>query len=127
MVAQLLWFEFLLKLVVGLPLAIAPRLTVRILGLPQVSNAAAFWPRFTGVLLIGLALATFLQGWRGQSHGLGLSGSAAINACLALAMLLCLVLDQAGLTRRGRLLLALTALLLATISILEAAVAGSGG
>jgi hypothetical protein len=127
MVAQLLWFEFLLKLAVGLPLALAPRLFVRLVGLPQVSSAAAFWPRFTGVLLVGIASATFLQGWRGQSHGLGLSGSAVINACLSLAMLLCLVLNQAGLTRRGRLLLALTALLLATVSVLEAAVAGSGG
>jgi hypothetical protein len=127
MVAQLLWFEFVLKLAVGVALAGMPRLTIRLLGLPQAAGGSAFWPRFTGVLLVGIACASFLHGWRGPPHGLGLSGSSAINACLALAILMALVLDQAGLTRHGRLLLALTALLLATISIFEAAVVGSGG
>lgn len=124
MSSQLLWIEFVLKLAAGLVLVIAPRSIIKLLGLPAASpTGAAFWPRLTGVLLIGIAGASFLQGWLSRAGGLGLAGSAFINICLAILLLTTLVMTRGGMAQRGRILLLLLGFLLVTAAVIEAAFA----
>lgn len=123
MISQLLWIEFVLKLGAGLILVVAPRATIKAFGLPGAGGAAAFWPRLAGVLLVGIAGASFLQGWLGRANGLGLAGSALINACLAVMIFVTLTARGDGLVRRGRILLWLLGILLATAGVIEIAFA----
>lgn len=124
MSSQLLWIEFVLKLAAGLVLVIAPRSTIKLLGLPAASpTGAAFWPRMTGVLLTGIAGASFLQGWLTRPSGLGLAGSALINICLAAMLLTTLVMTRGGMAQRGRILLLLLGFLLITVTVIEASFA----
>lgn len=125
MISQLLWIEFLVKLAAGLALAIAPRATITALGLPAAgaTAVASFWPRLSGVLLVGIAGASFLQGWLGRANGLGLAGSAFINVCLAGMIFATLASGRNGMPRRGRILFWLLGLVLLTTGVIEIAFA----
>lgn len=120
--SQLLWIEVCIKLIAGLALAAAPRGFARLLGLPSANDP--FWPRLLGAVLIGLAAASLIEGRNPGAGGLGLAGSIAVNLASAVAIIALLVLGQAGTTKRGRLLLALTATLLVLLSLVEIAHAG---
>lgn len=123
MISQLLWVEFVLKLAAGAVLVLAPRATIKAFGLPAASGTVPFWPRVAGVLLVAIAGASFLQGWLGRSNGLGLAGSALINASLAAMLFITLGLRGGSLMRRGRILFWLLGILLATASVIEIAYA----
>ena len=124
MISQLLWVEFVLKLAAGAVLVLAPGATIKAFGLPAAAGGAvAFWPRLAGVLLVAIAGASFLEGWLGRANGLGLAGSAFINASLAAMLLITLGLRGGTLVRRGRILFWLLAILLATASVIEIAFA----
>lgn len=116
---QLLWIETLLKLACGLVLTFVPLTAARIFGLPRPDTG--FWPRMLGAVLIGLAGATFLDGWikNAQGHGLGLGGCIIINLMMVSMLITLLVLDRAGNTRRGRALLWIVVALLVVISMFE--------
>ena len=90
---QLLWIETLLKLVFGLVLATVPLTAARLFGLSRPDSG--FWPRLLGGVLIGLAAATFLEGWVKNAHGLGLGGCLVINLAAAAILFALLVLDKA--------------------------------
>ena len=116
---QLLWIETLLKLVFGLVLATVPLTAARLFGLSRPDSG--FWPRLLGGVLIGLAGATFLEGWIKNAHGLGLGGCLIINLAAAAILFALLVLGKATDLRRGRLLLWGIVILLIVLSLLEVA------
>jgi hypothetical protein len=119
MAQQLLWIEACLKLAGGLALVIAPRMLARLLGLPSADDR--FWPRLLGGVLIGLAVASMIEGRSPGAGGLGLSGSIAINLAGAAMIGALLILHRAGNTKRGRLLLSLLVALLVLLSLIEIA------
>jgi hypothetical protein len=117
---QLLWIEVCLKLAGGFGLIIAPRFLARLLGLPSADER--FWPRLLGATLIGIAAASAI-GSRYPGKGLGLAGSIAVNLAGAGMIGALLILNKAGRTQRGRLFLALTVIVLVTLSLVEIAYA----
>ena len=119
MVTRLLWIELVFDGVLGLALLLAPILTIRLLGLP--SAGLSFWPRLSGGLLIGMALATAAGGMGWTASGLGLGGRVAINVVLAFVVAAMLVNGPAIPTRRGRVLLWLLTLALSTLALVEIA------
>jgi hypothetical protein len=119
MVEQLLWVEMLFKLAAGLVLLIAPITTAAVLGWPRPGSP--FWPRLLGAILIGVGLASALEG-RGV-RGLALGGSVGINLAAA-AFLLVAVLLRPPSARRGRLLSWLIVAALCLLSLIEIALAG---
>lgn len=111
LVSQLLWIETLLKGTAGLALFLAPLTLAKLFGLPSVQDS--LWMRLLGALLLGVAMAIFLQGTRYTSQGIGLAGLLAINLVSAGALAALLLANSAASTRRGRLILwLLTGLLL---------------
>lgn len=122
MLEQLIWIEIVLKLSGGLILLFAPRTFARVAGLPAVGEP--FWPRCLGGILVGLALASFLESRVLERHGLGLAGSIAINFTAAFTLGALLILGQAGRTRRGRALIAVLIAVLVILGLVEIAWAG---
>ena len=118
---QLLGLETLLKLAGGLVLLIAPLTVISILGLP--GTASRFWPRLLGAVLIGLAIATFIEGWLPGSRGLSLAGCIAINLVSAGTIAADLILGSPKLPGRGRFLLWLIVAILLSMSLVEVAYA----
>lgn len=116
---QLLWLETLLKLAGGSALLLAPLTTIKLLGLPP--SASGFWPRVLGVVLVGLAAATFVEGaWPG-SRGLGLAGLVVINVTSAALIALLALFDGGAPTRRGSTVLSLLVVLLLALALVEIA------
>ena len=113
---QLLWLETLVKFFPGLMLVLAPMTSVRLLGLPRPDNG--FWPRICGILLIGIAVALFLEG-TSSGHGLGLAGVIVINLCGVSFLASMLVLEGGPASARGRTAVWLTVVLLTILSVLE--------
>jgi hypothetical protein len=118
-VQQLLWLETLVKFFAGVPLALFPMMTMRLLGLPRPDTS--FWPRVCGSLLIGTAAALFLEG-TSTGHGLGLAGVVVINLCGVGMLAAMLVLDRGPASHRGRAVVWLTVCILVTLSVIEIAV-----
>lgn len=116
---QLVWIELVMKLAGGLALTLLPLTTIKVLGLPKAETA--FWPRLLGVVLIGLAAATFMDASVRLGHGLGLAGSVAINLVAALALTVMLVLKQGPAAWRGRAVLWLLVFLLGALVLVEIA------
>jgi hypothetical protein len=119
MQTELLWLEAVLKLAAGGLLLLFPRTLARALGLPPVGET--FWPRMLGAIVLGLAAATVLEGHTAGRNGLGLAGHVAINLSVALAIVALLILGRAGTAKRGRFLLAVTAIGLAVLALFELA------
>ena len=119
MTNQLLWIEVIANGSLGLVLLAAPSLLISALGLAP--SGSSFWPRLTGGMLLGTAIATAagLAGW--TKSGLGLGGHVAINVTVALALVSMLVLGPVVPTRRGRAFLWLLALSLLALAFVEIA------
>lgn len=118
---QVLWLETLLKLTGGLVLLIAPLTAIRVLGLP--GTPSRFWPRLLGTVLVGLAIATFIEGWLPGSRGLSLAGCIAINLISAGTITTELILSSPRLVGRGRFILWLIVAILLSMSLVEVAYA----
>jgi hypothetical protein len=125
MLQNLLWLEIGLKLAGGLTLALVPVTASRVFGLPI--SGSAFWPRLLGAVLVGLALATVLQGdtlLKGaftHGRGLGLAGAIAVNLTSAAMLAAQLVMARAAATKRGNAALWALVLLLTALSLFELA------
>lgn len=119
MARDLLWIELVHKGLLGGLLLCFPRTFARILGLPPVSEA--FWPRLLGAMLVGLALATLLEGQLTSGNGLGLAGHVALNLVAALTLIALLIMGRAGPTRRGRWAAGLAAAALCMLAMVELA------
>lgn len=115
---QLLWLETLLKFSAGLLLVLAPLSAIRLLGLPRTESG--FWPRLVGTLLVGLAVALFLEGSTG-AHGLGLAGCIVINLLGASVLASSLLVEAGPPSARGRGITWAVVLILVLLSILEIA------
>lgn len=116
---QLLWLETLLKLAGGLVLLAAPLTTIKVLGLPP--SATGFWPRVLGVVLVGLAAATFVEGALPGSRGLGLAGLVVINLTSAALIAVSALFGGGAPTRRGAAVLSLLVVLLLALALVEIA------
>ena len=114
---QLLWIETLLKLTGGLVLALMPRLSARLFGLPV--GEMVLWPRLLGAVLIGLAAATYIEGSMPGSRGLGLAGLTAINGVAGLILLGLLLAGGGATTIRGRFALWILTVLLFLLAVIE--------
>lgn len=114
---QLLSIETILKLAGGLALLLIPGTLAKAFGLPR--DPSGFWPRLLGATLIGLAAATFIEGWVRNTHGLGLAGALSINLAMAGGIMALLLLGKAAPTRRGRVLLWLIFSVLVLLALFE--------
>lgn len=111
----LIGIEILLKLACAAGLIVAPRTLARLLGLPSADEP--FWARLLGATLFGLAAAMVVELRFAPGHGLGIGGIVAINLAAATMLGALLILGRAGTTKRGRLVLWLTALMLALLGL----------
>jgi hypothetical protein len=102
-------------------LLLAPQLAAAALGLPRPGSA--FWPRLLGSVLVGVALASALQGILATGRGLALGGSIALNLATSVFLLATVTLGPRPNTRRGRLSLWLLLALLVLLSLVEIAAA----
>ncbi|MDX2158681.1 MAG: ABC transporter permease [Hyphomicrobiaceae bacterium] len=119
MVLELLWIEVVLKAAAGVLLVAFPRTLARLLGLAPV--AETFWPRLLGATLLGLAVATFLEGQLATKNGLGMAGHVALNLSAAMAIVALMIVGRAAPTRRGRALLGAAAAALTLLALVELA------
>ncbi len=116
---QMLWIEFVAKLAGGVVLLSFPLTVIKILGLPKAETA--FWPRLLGAVLLGLAVATYMENSVKLGHGLGLGGSLVINLAGGLTIAALLFMKQAGDTVRGRVVLWAVSLALMGLALVEIA------
>ena len=115
--SQILFLEVLIKLASGVPLFLAPLSTIKLCGL--YCPPTGFWPRLVGALLLGLAVATFIEIRLPQSKGLGLHGLIAINLIAAGSIAAHLIMHSGAPAGRGRLMLWLATALLFTLALAE--------
>lgn len=119
---ELAWCEVLFKGALGAALILLPLTTLRLFGLHR--DTVRFWPRLTGLLLVGIALGTALPMLLPAARGgIGPAGNIAINLCAAAGLLSSLVWGTAAPDRRGRafvLIVGLTFLALAFLQIAHA-------
>jgi hypothetical protein len=121
---QLLWFETLLKGVIGLVMLLFPVSAARLAGLPHAASAA-IWARLFGTALIGIAGAFAVEGYNQAggaiaAKGLGLGGGVIINLSALLSLFGILIFGAVS-TWRGRVLIWLFIVLLLFLTVLEIA------
>jgi hypothetical protein len=125
MLQYLLWTEIVLKIGSGVLLGLFPATTSKLFGLP--ASGDTFWQRLLAGLLIGLGLATVLQGstvLQGAftpGRGLGLAGSMAVNLSAAAMIAAHLSIGRHAIKRRGTLLLWGVVIVLTGLSLAELA------
>jgi hypothetical protein len=118
-VLQLLAIEFVTKLAGGLILLAAPLTAIKLLGLPR--SETAFWPRLLGLILIGIALAAYMDASVRLGHGIGLPGLMVVNLIAAFGLGAMLALQKGPTPLRGRVVLWGLAALLAGLGLFEIA------
>lgn len=117
---QLIWFEIALKGGLGLLLALLPFSTLRVFGLDRPPTR--FWPRLTGFVLLGIAIATLIPVLSITAKGgIGPAALVAINLTTASGCLVALVMGDAAPFRRGRVLILILGLMLLALGFLEIA------
>ena len=119
MLQYLLWIEVALKLGSGLILGILPVTSPRLFGLPP--SVGSFWPRLLAGVLVGIGIATALQGTITPGRGLGLAGLMAINLIAAAVVTGQLVMGRTVTTRRGKATLWALVITLTGLSMVELA------
>jgi hypothetical protein len=119
-VQQILWAEIFLKAAVGMALIIAPLTLIAIVGMARPDTG--FWPRLLGGVSLGIAVGVWIANAFPEAHGaIGPAGLIPINLLAASALLGPLALNAAAPTRRGKLFIAASALLLLALAFLEIA------
>ena len=114
------------NLILGAVLLLVPGWLVRVLGAPEF--ATRFYPSILGAVLVGIALALFMEARRrGRAPvGLGLAGAIVINVCGAGVLALWLILDPVPLPARARITLWAIAAVVLGIAAAEIAIGGLG-
>jgi hypothetical protein len=117
--SRLLIIDAAINLALGVLLVCFPAQTVPALGLPEFEQA--FYPSILGAVLIGIAIALFIESRRKQQAfvGLGLGGAIAINLCGGLALAGWLLLGGLGIPIRGHIILWMLVMVLVGISGVE--------
>ena len=122
MTQRLLLLEIVAKGGLGCVLLIAPIIFAWMVGLPRASDP--FWTRLCGGLLVGVSGAGFLQGQASAAaraaSGFGLGGFMVLNLALAATLFATLILQPPP-SRRGRLLLWMSAAALLLTALVELA------
>jgi peptidoglycan/LPS O-acetylase OafA/YrhL len=102
--STILLIDAAISLVLGLFLLVFPTRLVKLLGLPP---AETFYPGILGAVVVGIAIALFLD-WKRKPPGLvglGVGGAIAIDLCAALFLAVWLLLGGVHLPVRGRIVL----------------------
>ncbi len=117
--SAILLVDSIINLLIGVLLLFFPRIIVEFLGLPLVGNA--FYPSLLGAILIGIAIALFVERNRKESGfiGLGIGGAILINPCAALVLAVWLLFGGLTIPLRGYLILWGLVLLIIGVVILE--------
>ncbi len=115
----LLMIDGLINLVLGTVLLVFPSSLVAFLGVPPAQNA--FYPSVLGGVLLGIAVALFVEGRSACDHagGLGLLGAVCINLCGGLVLGAWLLFGELELPLRGSIFLWSLVVLLVGISSIE--------
>ena len=116
---SILLIDALINLALGVLIVIFPNLLVEALGIPTTETT--FYPSILGAVLIGIAIALFIE-WRQRSDwlvGLGLGGAIAINLCGGVVLACWLLFGGLGIAIRGSILLWALVLILVGISGIE--------
>lgn len=117
---ELLWFDVILKAIVGATLFLFPLTVARVLGLDRPTSS--FWPRLTGAIVLGITASILIGIYVPASRGsIGPAGLVAINLTSAAGLFSSLVLGSAAPSRRGRIFIAASALMIAILGFLELA------
>ena len=117
----LLIIDGLINLILGLVLLAVPPGLVAYLGVPDAQNA--FYPSVLGGVLVGIAIALFLESRTAveNTSGLGLLGAVVINLCAGVVLGAWLLWGELDLPLRGAVLLWSLVTLLVGISGIELA------
>ena len=117
----LLMIDGVINLILGVVLLIFPSGLVAFLGVPPAQNA--FYPNILGGVLLGIAVALFIESRSADDHvsGLGLLGAVSINLCGGLVLGAWLLLGELELPFRGSIFLWSLVVLLVGISSVELA------
>ena len=117
---QILWTEIVLKAVAGLLLLAAPGSVLMLAGLAR--PLTALWPRLTGALLLAIAGSIWIGREYPAARGsIGPAALVPLNLLPAAVLAAALVMGTAAPTRRGKLAVALIAIVLALLGFLEIA------
>ncbi|HEY8194318.1 MAG TPA: ABC transporter permease [Hyphomicrobium sp.] len=117
---QILWAEIFLKAVAGAVLVIAPLTVISLVGLQRPETG--FWPRLLGAVTLAVAAGIWVGLQFPSAQGpIGPAGLIPINLFAAAALIAPLVLGKAAPSRRGKLFIAATAVLLLALAFLEIA------
>ena len=118
---KLLIFDGLINLILGIVLLIFPSDLITFLGVPAADST--FYPNILGGVLVGIAIALFLEGRNvtGTPGGLGLLGAVVINLCGGAVIGAWLLWGDLDLPLRGSVFLWSLVIVLAGISSIELA------
>ncbi|MBS0240449.1 MAG: ABC transporter permease [Proteobacteria bacterium] len=117
---QILWTEITIKAVAGLVLVLVPLSALAIVGLARPTTG--LWPRLTGALLLAIAASIWIGLEYPSARGsIGPAALVSLNLFPAAVLIAALVMGTAAPTRRGQLILGLSAITLTLLAFLEIA------
>jgi hypothetical protein len=121
---MLLRTDAIINLILGVALLVFPSSLVSYLGVPHAHGA--FYPNVLGGVLVGIAIALFIEARNtaDNARGLGLPGAVAINLCGGTVLAAWLVWGGLELPLRGRVFLWSLVVILVGISSVELAIKG---
>ena len=116
---KVLLVDALINFILGFLLLTFPIRVVQFLGIPETQTK--FYPSILGGVLIGIAIALFIEYYRKPSGivGLGLGGAVAINLCAGIALGAWLIFGQLNIPSRGKVILWALVAVLVIISSVE--------
>ena len=117
--SSILLVDSIINFLIGILLLFFPRVVIEFLELPLVENE--FYPSILGSVLIGIAIALFVEWHRKESKviGLGTGGAILINLCAASVLSVWLLFGGLKIPIRGSLILWGLVMLVIVISIIE--------
>ena len=116
--STVLLIDAIVSFVLGVALAAFPASLVELLGIPPAETT--FYPHILGAVVIGIALALFVE-WKRKPNGLvglGLGGAIAIDLCAAVFLTGWLLFGGVDLSLRGQFVLWLVVVVLIVVSVL---------
>ena len=117
--SKLLVLDGVINLILGIALLVFPSSLVTFLGVPEAQSL--FYPNVLGGVLVGIAVALFLESGssEGSASGLGLLGAVVINLCGGLVLGAWLLFGELHLPSHGLVFLWSLVFLLVGISCIE--------
>ncbi|RUO97474.1 ABC transporter permease [Hyphomicrobium sp.] len=117
---HILWAEIAIKAAIGGILLVAPLIALSILGIQRPDSG--FWPRIVGGLSFSIAASIWIGLQYPNARGsIGPAALVPINLTTAAVLIAALVMGTAASTRRGKLVIAISAVSLLAFGFLEIA------